>query len=533
LSVVAEGTARIRHAETGVVYEIHPDELDWQEVAGEERQMGMEVGYLAQIDHPDLGALEWELWEYPVGAFNDRDVNVGRHTLLDNFSISLGGSPEPADEPDGDKGIDEESDEFRDKVAVLVAWFRERYEDPAERTSYESAEGGYLWNSGGPYDAREVLGDEFPDDDAVLDAAVGEIERDGIYEWASAPGYEDEPDDGERDGFRDEEEEPPGPVDQDQVLSEPMPELVLGQRLFRVVRAVPPPQSGPRFEPDASGRIELSGWVSGEDGPQPASLALLPHLREGAQDLADALGGTNAHQHLLREVERYRAAVGKLDLTIEEFYARGVRLENTDFTVAAEIASGETPPLSSEVKAALQSLLHVHASAIMSDQRGRAFVSGAIEYRRPSGATADAQAAAKSFANAVGNAGHIVGPAAREAINEAAETLGAGPNPERSTQVAAGVLARILRGFGAALKFADSGMMGRITWEILKGTVVMSGLLGAATGELNHVLAFLLEQVPNLVVLAPLLATEIPWLQQFTEVLGSMRRSLDARHIRP
>lgn len=44
LSVVAEGTARIRHADTGVVYEIHPDELDWQEVAGEERQMGMEVG---------------------------------------------------------------------------------------------------------------------------------------------------------------------------------------------------------------------------------------------------------------------------------------------------------------------------------------------------------------------------------------------------------------------------------------------------------------------------------------------------------
>lgn len=533
MSVVAEGTARIRHADTGVVYEIHPDELDWQEVAGEERQMGMEVGYLAQVEHPDLGALEWELWEYPAGVFNDQDVNVGRHILLDNFSISLGGSPEPDDEPGHDEEVDGETDEFRDKVAVLVAWFRERYEDPAERTSYESAEGGYLWNFGGPYDAREVLGDEFPDDDAVLDAAVREIERDGIHEWAPAPGYEDETDDGKRGGDRDDEDESSESEDEDEVLSEPMPETVLGRRLFRVVRALPPPQSGPRFEPDAAGRIEFSGWVSDEDVPQPASLVLLPHLREAAQDLVDALDGTNAHQQLLQEAKRYRAAVHKLDLTIEELYARGVRLENTDFTLAAEIASGETPPLPSEVKATLQSLLHVHASAIMSDTRGRAFVAGAIEYRRPSGATADAQAAAKSFANAVRNAGHIVGPAAREAVEEAAETLGAGPNPERSTQVATGVLARLLRAFGAALKFADSGMMGRITWEILKGTVVMSGIVGTATGQLNHVLAFLLEQVPNLVVLAPLLATEIPWLQQFTGVLGSMRRSLDARQIRP
>ncbi len=71
-------------------------------------------------------------------------------------------------------------------------------------------------------------------------------------------------------------------------------------------------------------------------------------------------------------------------------------------------------------------------------------------------------------------------------------------------------------------------MMGRFTWEVLKNTVVVSGVVGAATVGVNHILAFLLEQVPNLVALAPVLATDMPWLLRFTEVLGRMRQRLDA-----
>lgn len=50
-----------------------------------------------------------------------------------------------------------------EQLDVMETWFRERYEDPAERTPYESAEGGYIWIWGGPYEADEVLGDEFGD----------------------------------------------------------------------------------------------------------------------------------------------------------------------------------------------------------------------------------------------------------------------------------------------------------------------------------------------------------------------------------
>ena len=43
------------------------------------------------------------------------------------------------------------------KLEMMIEWFHQNYEDPAESTPYESAEGGYIWIWGGPYDARDEL----------------------------------------------------------------------------------------------------------------------------------------------------------------------------------------------------------------------------------------------------------------------------------------------------------------------------------------------------------------------------------------
>ena len=43
----------------------------------------------------------------------------------------------------------------------MEAWFRFRFEDPAHNTPYDSAEGGYIWVSGGPYGAREQIEEQF------------------------------------------------------------------------------------------------------------------------------------------------------------------------------------------------------------------------------------------------------------------------------------------------------------------------------------------------------------------------------------
>ena len=75
--------------------------------------------------------------------------------------------------------------DFEDAVELVLEWFRDNFEDPVENTPWESAEGGYQFVWGGPYDAREEIEDAFDDaiSEAVLEEAVKQIEHDG-WEWA-------------------------------------------------------------------------------------------------------------------------------------------------------------------------------------------------------------------------------------------------------------------------------------------------------------------------------------------------------------
>lgn len=172
MSVVTTGIARIQHASTDEIYEIEPEELNWQAVGATDREMGVEVKHVAEIVHPQLGDLSWTVFEYPVGAFNDRETDVGPHRLAEDFTLSLG---DLADE------FFEEDEERETLVEAMVDWFNKRFENPAESTAYISAEGGYQWVLGGPYDAREELEENFPQsDEELISAAVGEIEGQGF-----------------------------------------------------------------------------------------------------------------------------------------------------------------------------------------------------------------------------------------------------------------------------------------------------------------------------------------------------------------
>jgi len=76
-----------------------------------------------------------------------------------------------------------------EKVNRMVQWFFQNFEDPAERTPYESAEGGYvyIW---GVTEAEEELGDAFSSNPHVTEAeirlAIDKIEEDGT-EWVPVP----------------------------------------------------------------------------------------------------------------------------------------------------------------------------------------------------------------------------------------------------------------------------------------------------------------------------------------------------------
>jgi hypothetical protein len=102
-----------------------------------------------------------------------------------------------------------------DKRELMLAWFHQNFEDPANRTPYESAEGGYQWIWGGPYEAKDELYSMFGDlvPEALIDEVVEEVERDGLTNWAPVSSPDDYDD-----------REPPGELPSlDVFLDQPSP----------------------------------------------------------------------------------------------------------------------------------------------------------------------------------------------------------------------------------------------------------------------------------------------------------------------
>lgn len=85
----SEGIARIRHRETGQVFEIEGDMLDWEIVDSDERQMGPEFHHEAVFEHPELGKIVWGLWEYPAGVENYRKTDAGPHEVVEDLDYGL------------------------------------------------------------------------------------------------------------------------------------------------------------------------------------------------------------------------------------------------------------------------------------------------------------------------------------------------------------------------------------------------------------------------------------------------------------
>ncbi len=193
--IYTRGSAVIEHGETSEVFEIDEDEFDWEPIGGDERSMGPETIYQALIDHEDLGELRWTMSEYPVGVEGPKTTDVGKHKLIVDVEFGLEHEPEYGE-------VDDSYGALRDflkanpiiagrtnkarMVEMLVEWFRQYHEDPANETPYNGREGGYLYIHGGPYSAEQELRDNFEDIvlEEVIMEAVTEIQEDGTWDWA-------------------------------------------------------------------------------------------------------------------------------------------------------------------------------------------------------------------------------------------------------------------------------------------------------------------------------------------------------------
>lgn len=211
MEIVCEGEAQIKDAETGAIYTIEADLLDWDAVGSHERQMGPETHYQARTEHDVLGLLEWNLWEYPAGVENMRSIEIGKHEMIEDLDIEFRHTPDfdeeeyrqqfeqtisSEDDLDGISLEQLKSLSASDQVPYLIYWFGRMYEDPQNETPFcqdENSSSNYSYIWGGPYDARDELEHSFDGlaAEEAIESAIRHVERGGIVEWALGPDHPD------------------------------------------------------------------------------------------------------------------------------------------------------------------------------------------------------------------------------------------------------------------------------------------------------------------------------------------------------
>lgn len=187
------GVAIIEDNLSGRRFEIQSDKLDWEVAAVQICPMGTKTHYRASIEHEILGALSWNLWEYPVGLQNDNYTEVGQGRIIKNFDYSLEQEDEwvwedtfslPKVTTKG--GWAKMSED--EQIERMVAWFNCMFEDPQNKTPYAVDKDSpynyeYIW--GGPYEAVDELTNQFAGivSEETIDKAVEIVQRDGVIEW--------------------------------------------------------------------------------------------------------------------------------------------------------------------------------------------------------------------------------------------------------------------------------------------------------------------------------------------------------------
>lgn len=484
----AIGTARIRHADTGEVYEVEASDLEFDILGFEDRAMGPEYTHEASFEHPELGELHWMVFEYPMGAENHREVDVGRHRLLSDFDIDFTGNSYEDDE----QHITAE--ERQRRIDEMVEWFFENFEDPAHRLPYITREGGYQWIYGGPYHAQEELADNFSAErEDIIQAAVDEIQSDGTFDWAP----KEKPSDyGEDEDF--------GGIDEPDLRAH--------------IEALPRVAPDYTFAVGDDDRIQVVFDVPPR--LERASSELLAELREVAAALAASLEGSNAHPELLQIAESYRDAVSAEALSIAIVYARGSRLENAARSTRRRIEADEVPDLSAATDERLASTLEIHGAFVASVPEGRELLDAASAYRQPENELIEMREAAEQISEAINAAPHLFAQDARELIAEALTEAGTGAHPSRSSQVAANAVGQLTTVI--------------LTWTI--GSVVSEGLVAsmpgtmgaeAVTAGIDSAWIWLTANLASITDFIGAFAADVAWANRLNGVLQQVRAKLD------
>ncbi len=282
------------------------------------------------------------------------------------------------------------------------------------------------------------------------------------------------------------------------------------------LRDVPEEQEpGFQFAARADGKIDLkpSGLAPPDDLAEIA--AMRDAITEALDDLVAVLEGSNAHSTISRVAQRYKSAIAADELSIDQLYSYGVRLENANTRFKAQIATGDCPDLAVPAGEALDSVLALHGPVIYSTKRGRELIERAREYARREADLEAYKAKARALAEAIQAAADAITEDARDAISQANDDIGEGPHPDRSTDTARAANQNILIAGAKAIAVA----VGVST----VGSIFAEATIINAPQAWLAIETFFVANMPLLREFSAVAGFEIRWLPAFLNWLEAQR----------
>jgi hypothetical protein len=241
---------------------------------------------------------------------------------------------------------------------------------------------------------------------------------------------------------------------------------------------IPPQGYGPHFEIGDDGIITFAppGSLDQEGNNVDRLKKMHPALRDLSKILVQALGKGNVpHVYLLDRSKAYHELIDREPESIDFslLYMAGVRLANAE---KAATSDSDLPSLPTSVRETIDSLLQLHGTFILASRAGLEAIEAEQRYQRTRQDEADYRTAAIDFAQRLQNQPTVVDPKVALAVLNAAEEIGKGVNPDRSSTVATGILKNV------TITFVTAATLGTLTAGALAtGSAVLVTVAGAAS----------------------------------------------------
>jgi Leucine-rich repeat (LRR) protein len=199
-----------------------------------------------------------------------------------------------------------------------------------------------------------------------------------------------------------------------------------------VLRQIPDQVPGNQFEVTADQKIGLarSGVATESDLAEIGELKTT--LLEALGDLLDATVNSNAFKQLHTVATRYKAALDQPKPSIDGLFGQGLRFETFIAKLRAEIAKGDLPDADLPIAEALDSVVALNGTIILSTQRGQILVQRSNDYARTQAEATKLKAHLQRLNEAVQAERKLFTQEAKEAIDQAIANAGLGKHPERT-----------------------------------------------------------------------------------------------------